>query len=61
MHMRVVHVAYNIVELVLSSLVEKFVFSSGPPIAWEMPIIARPTVAASGDTSTQLPITISLA
>ena len=47
-------------ELILTSLVEKFVLSPGSPITLELPILDQP-MSGFGDTSIQLLNTIYLA
>ena len=48
------------IKLVLSSIIEKFVFAPGPKVVWEMSLISRPTYPESGNNVTQLPVMVSL-
>ena len=48
------------IELVLSSLVEKFAFKPGPSVTWEMSGISRPTVPETGDLKTKLPLNVAI-
>ena len=48
-------------ELVVSTLVETFVFEEGPHITWEMSAIARPVVTGKRGANAQLPLKVSLA
>ena len=48
-------------ELVVSTLVEKFVFEEGPHVTWEMSLVVRPVVTGERGASTQLPLKVSIA
>ena len=57
-HDNICSLTHTFIEMVLSVLLEAFIFEPGPPVRWEMGIITVPRLIGSTSKVPQLPLKI---